>query len=422
LNADRHKTTALSILLARSHPATMKILWISPFFMHPTDRGAQIRTLGTLKELHKRHEIHFAALNDPRNLEGPQRSSEYSSRHISVAHAAPGRRTLGIIPQLASSIVNPVPMAVSRYFSRKLKLEIDTLIAAEHYDSIVCDFLAAAPNLTDLGQCVLFQHNVETTIWQRHAQQSRSPLKKAFFQMQARKMEDYERNVCRKSKHVIAVSDIDALRMKDMFGIETVTSVPTGVDVEYFAPRHATPHLSDIVFCGSMDWLPNVDAVEYFLSEVLPLIREEVPGATFTIAGRSPDARVFKAVHGLTGVSVTGKVEDMRPYLWGSKISVVPIRIGGGTRLKIYECMAGGVPVVSTTVGAEGLQYKNGADIVIADDPRGFAAACVRLLSDDAARRSIANNALERAQSEFSWEAVSREFEAILDSNRIFSN
>jgi len=151
---------------------------------------------------------------------------------------------------------------------------------------------------------------------------------------------------------------------------------------------------------------------------VLPLIRHKLPGATFTIAGRSPDARVLKAVEGQAGVCVTGKVEDMRPYLWGSKLSIVPIRIGGGTRLKIYECMAAGVPVVSTTVGAEGLRYAGGVDIVVADDPVAFAAACVRLLTDDAARRSIASNALARTHSELSWDAVSRRFEAILDHNR----
>jgi glycosyltransferase involved in cell wall biosynthesis len=400
----------------------MKILWISPFYLHPTDRGAQIRTLGTLKELHKRHEIHFAALNEPQNLEGLQRSSEYSSRHFFVEHSAPRRRSLGIIPQLAGSILNPMPMAVFRYSSRRLKQVIDALIASEHYDSIVCDFLFSAPNLTNLGQCVLFQHNVETTIWQRHVEQSRSFLRKHFFQMQANKMEAYERKICRTVKHVIAVSDIDAARMKRMFGIESVSSVPTGVDVEYFAPHGDAPHVSDIVFCGSMDWLPNVDAALFFLSEVLPLIRDRFPDTTFTIAGRSPDAKVLKAVKGLKGVFVTGKVEDMRPYLWGSKISVVPIRIGGGTRLKIYECMAAGIPVVSTKVGAEGLRYQDGKDIVIADDAGGFAAACLRLLSEDQTRRIIAHNALLRAQREFSWEAVSREFEAILENNRIFSN
>ena len=312
-----------------------------------------------------------------------------------------------------------MPLAVSRYASKKLKQKIDALIAIEHYDSIVCDFLSSAPNVSNLGQCVLFQHNVESTIWQRHVEQNRSRVKNLFFRMQAEKMVAYEGKICRNVKHVIAVSEIDAARMKWMFGIENVTSIPTGVDVEYFAPRGAAVPASDMVFCGSMDWLPNVDAVMYFLNEVLPLIRNRLPGATFTIAGRSPDAKVIRAVQGLAGVSVTGKVEDMRPYLWNSKISVVPIRIGGGTRLKIYECMAAGAPVVSTTVGAEGLNYRDGADIVIADSPRTFAAACVRLLTEDATRRAIAGNALQYAQNALSWEAVSRAFEAILDRNRL---
>ena len=168
-----------------------------------------------------------------------------------------------------------------------------------------------------------------------------------------------------------------------------------------------------------MDWLPNVDAVEFFLAEVLPLIRAKRPGTTLTVAGRSPDARILKAVQGVANVTVTGKVADMRPYLWGAKISVVPIRIGGGTRLKIYECMAAGLPVVSTTVGAEGLRYKNGEDILLADDPASLANACLSLLGDESARSAIARNALELVQREFSWEAVSREFEKILEANRL---
>jgi len=397
----------------------MKILWVCPFFLHPTDRGAQIRTLGTLKELHKRHEIHFAALNDPRNTEGPARSNEFASRRILVPHAAPGRKSLGILPQLVGSLLNPMPLAISRYSSPLLRQKIDALIATEHYDSIVCDFLAATPSLSDLSQCVLFQHNVETTIFERHVEHSQFLPKKLFFQMQAAKMEAYERNSCRASKHVIAVSEIDAQRMEQRFGIKTVTSVPTGVDVEYFAPRKEVSPAADIVFCGSMDWLPNVDAVVHFVEEILPQIRLKLPDTTFTIAGRSPDARVLKAVEGVPGVHVTGKVDDMRPYLWGSKISIVPIRIGGGTRLKIYECMAAGIPVVSTTIGAEGLQYTNQKDIVIADGPADFASACIRLLSDEEARLGIAKQALELAQNELSWEAVSYKFEAILERNRI---
>ena len=399
----------------------MKILWVCPFFLHPTDRGSQIRTLGTLKELHTRHEIHFAALNDPRNTEGPARGGEFSSRQIVVSHAAPGRKSIGIVPQLLGSLLNPMPLAISRYASALLSNKIDALIATEKYDSIVCDFLAATPSISDMSRAVLFQHNVETTIFERHVEHNNFLPKKLFFQIQAAKMEAYERKACQSAKHVIAVSEIDAQRMEQRFGIQTVTSIPTGTDVEYFAPREEVSPAADIVFCGSMDWLPNVDAVVHFIEEILPQIRAKLPETTFTIAGRSPDARVLKAVEGVPGVRVTGKVDDMRPYLWGSKISIVPIRIGGGTRLKIYECMAAGIPVVSTTVGAEGLQYTNQKDIVIADGPSDFAGACIRLLSNEEARLGIAKQALELARTELSWEAVSYKFEAILERNRISS-
>jgi glycosyltransferase involved in cell wall biosynthesis len=396
----------------------MKILWVSPFFLHPTDRGGQIRTLGTLKELHKRHEIHFAALNNPANTEGPRRSVEYSSKHIAIDHVAPSRNSAGMIPQLVGSLLSPVPLAVSRYASAKLKDAIRDLIAKEKYDSIVCDFLASAPNPPDLGQCVLFQHNVETTIWQRHVEQAGSFARKQFFALQSSKMEAYERKVCRESKFVIAVSDIDAKRMKQMFGIDHVRAVPTGVDIDYFKPQPTAP-AGDIVFSGSMDWLPNIDAMEHFLLETLPLIQKVRPATTVVIAGRSPDARVLKAAEGKPGVSVTGSVPDMRPYMWGAKLSIVPIRIGGGTRLKIYECMAAGLPIVSTTVGAEGLAYTAGKDILIADSPADFAAECLRLLTDEDARQAVAANALHLVESRFSWAAVTTDFENILEENRI---
>ena len=400
---------------------TMKILWVTPAFLHPTDRGGQIRTLGTLKELHKRHKIHFAALNSSSNSEGPARSGEYSTSFTAIEHDPPKRGTADMFPQLVSSVFGSVPLAVSRYASAQLRQEMQRLIATEKYDSIVCDFLAAAPNVPNLPACVLFQHNVETTIWQRHVERADTIWKKQFFSMQARKMEAYERRVCRESKFVIAVSDVDAARMRSMFGIEDVKAVPTGVDLEYFHKTQDAPAVSDIIFCGSMDWLPNVDAVEHFLLETLPLIRLRRPETTVTIAGRKPDPRVLKLASECSGVVVTGDVPDMRPYMWGSKISVVPIRIGGGTRLKIYECMAAELPVVSTTIGAEGLSYTAGKDLLIADEPEAFATACLHLLTKEAQRQAIADHALSLVRGKFSWAAVTADFEAILEVNRTSS-
>jgi glycosyltransferase involved in cell wall biosynthesis len=136
------------------------------------------------------------------------------------------------------------------------------------------------------------------------------------------------------------------------------------------------------------------------------------------IAGRSPDPRVLKAAERVPGVTVTGSVPDMRPYLWNSKLSIVPIRIGGGTRLKVYESMAAGLPVVSTTIGAEGLDYADGKDIVIADTPEAFASSCLRLLEDSRARNAVSANALSLVEDNFSWASVTRQFEAILEKQR----
>lgn len=397
----------------------MKILWISPFFLHPTNRGGQIRTLGTLKELHKRHQIDFCALNPASNVEGPALSSEYCTRHFAVDHDPVPRNSWRMIPHLLGGIFSSLPLAVSRYKSANLKNLILKRLAEDQYDSIVCDFLACAPNLPEMARVVLFQHNVETTIWQRHAEQATSPVRRAFFNLQASRMAAYERDTCRQSRFTIAVSAVDAERLRAEFGVERVASVLTGVDVDSLKPPISAAPVGDLIFSGSMDWLPNVDAMEYFLRDIFPLILRERPGTTLTIAGRSPDARVVRAAAGVDGVTVTGSVPDMRPFLWGSKISIIPLRIGGGTRLKVYESMAAGVPLVSTTIGAEGLAYTPGQDLVLADSPEAFARECLRLLSDADLRGAIATSARKLVTENFSWAAVTGEFEAILQANRI---
>ena len=217
-----------------------------------------------LKELNRRSEIHFAALNDPADTEGPRRCPEYSSRHIEVAHTAAKRAPSLSLAKSSAASSRPVPLGISRYASAKLRRAITALLADQNYDCVVCDFLAAAPSVPQLSDCVLFEHNVETTILQRHAQQCTSLPQKFFYKTQAAKMQTYERHVCRSVKKVIAVSGIDAERIRVMCGLESVASVSTGVDMTYFSPPQLVAPASDIVFCGSMDWLPNVDGVLFF--------------------------------------------------------------------------------------------------------------------------------------------------------------
>jgi glycosyltransferase involved in cell wall biosynthesis len=392
----------------------MKILWAKSDFLHPTTKGGHIRTLETLKRLHRSHEIHYVALDLPEQRGGVQRSSEYCARAYPISHRAPPRSTPRFWMQAGAGLLSPLPLAVSRYRSDAMRRRIETLTRAEKFDAIVCDFLFAAPNIPDLAGATLFQHNVEATIWKRHVEHSASPLRRAYFKSQYQRMRRYEGEVCRAVKSIIAVSESDAQAMRSDYSVSQVSAVPTGVDLDYFRPPVSPARATDLVFLGSMDWMPNIDAVKWFTREVLPLIRQRRPDCSLAIVGRNPGPGIRRLADEDAHCHVTGTVADVRPYLWGSAAAIVPLRIGGGTRLKIYECMAARIPVVSTTIGAEGLDVRDGQNILIADSPRDFAERCVALLDDSGARARLTLAAWEMIAACYSWEVVARKFEELL--------
>jgi len=255
---------------------------------------------------------------------------------------------------------------------------------------------------------------VETMIWRRRAEHAGTPLHKFYMELQARRMYRFERRVCQAAGHIVAVSATDAELMQDLFGVKNITAIPTGVNLEYHAPQ-PTGHQTDLVFVGSMYWLANVDGVLWFVREVLPLIRRLRPECSVTIAGRKPPREISDLSAADPRIVVTGTVPDVRPYLWGAAASIVPLRIGGGTRLKIYESMAAKVPIVSTTIGAEGLERKDGENILLADSAEDFAARCLTLLESPAERARIAGAAWEMVSSRFSWDRVACCFEEALE-------
>jgi polysaccharide biosynthesis protein PslH len=392
----------------------MKILWVKSDFLHPTTKGGHIRTLETLKRLHQRNEIHYVALDLPEQRGGVERSSEYCTKAYPIPHTVPPPNTAGYYGQAFAGLFSSMPVSVKRYQSDGMRRQLETLHRSEKFDAIVCDFLFPAVNIQNLSSCVLFQHNVEAMIWKRHSETQESSLRRTYFRGQYDRMLRYEREVCRAVKSIIAVSDIDASAMREKYGVSRIAAVPTGVDIDYFAPEGRPAPATDLVFVGSMDWMPNIDGVQWFVNEILPLIRKKRPECSLAIVGRTPDPRIQQLAQNDNRIRVTGTVPDVRPYLWGSAVSIVPLRIGGGTRLKIYEAMGAKIPVVSTTIGAEGLDVRNGENIHIADSPVEFADYCLTLLSDDDARRRMADNAFDMISSRYSWEVVSREFEKLL--------
>lgn len=393
----------------------MKLLWVKTDFLHPTTRGGQIRSLETLRWLHRWHEVHYVAFDDPATPEGLARSGEYCSQAYPVPFEVVKKSSPLFALQLAGGLVSHLPVSVSRYKSASMLRVVDRVTRSTKFDAIVCDFLFPAPNIPRLSDCVLFQHNVEATIWRRYVENN-SGLKKIYFQLQAKRMADYEGEVCRAVRKVIAVSEADAQAMRRDYGVQRVDAAPTGVNLDFFVRPETTEKLADLVFLGSMDWMPNIDGAVWFAREVLPLIRAKRPDCTFAIVGRRPAAELQRLAESDPLIKVTGTVPDVRPWLFGALASIVPLRVGGGTRLKIYEAMAARAPVVSTTIGAEGLDVTHRENIFIADAASDFADRCLALLESAVERERLANAAWNLVHSKYSWEIVARGMESMIFS------
>jgi glycosyltransferase involved in cell wall biosynthesis len=248
-------------------------------------------------------------------------------------------------------------------------------------------------------------------IWKRHYEVQSSPIKKSYLFWQWLKMRAFERKMCRRFESVVAVSKEDCRRMQEDYGARAVFDVPTGVDTRFFRPsgnEKIDPH--NIVFTGSMDWLPNEDAIRYFTEEIMPRIKQKIPDVTLTVVGRNPYPSLLELAKRDSSVVVTGRVDDVRPYMERAAAYVVPLRVGGGTRLKIFEAMAMEKAIVSTTIGAEGLPVKDGVELLLADTAESFADSVVRVLNDKVLAKGIANRASAIVREEFGWEKVAERF------------
>ena len=391
----------------------MRILWLKTELLHPVDKGGKIRTYHMLKELKKQHHITYLTLDDGSAESGARdKAYEYANEVITVEHGTAPKFSPRFYAELVRNLFSPLPYALGKYRSLEMQQALEKHVRGSEVDIVVCDFLAPAVNVPSLQiPTLLFQHNVEAMIWRRHFEVESNPVKKAFLKSQWRRMFKYEKEACNRFERVVAVSPDDAETIQQAYGAENVTPVPTGVDTAYFSRSgDAQKDEFNVVFTGSMDWLPNEDAIMWFTNEILPLIRARVPEVSLTVVGRNPYKSLQELSRKDPSIIVTGRVPDVRPYMEKASVYIVPIRIGGGTRLKIYEAMAMELPIVSTTVGAEGLPVTDGEDILLRDDPASFATAVGDLLLDPDSARSIASQAESNVRKNHGWVSVSNAF------------
>jgi sugar transferase (PEP-CTERM/EpsH1 system associated) len=397
----------------------MKILWLKTELLHPVDKGGKIRSYNMLKELKRGCHITYLTLDDgTADTNARELASEYCDELVCIPQRRREKFTTGFYVELMFNLVSDLPYAIKKYESQAMRQEVATRVVNGSFDVLVCDFLAPAVNVpTDLNcPSVLFQHNVEAMIWKRHYEVQSSPPKKAYLFRQWQKMRAFEAKMCPQFDCVVAVSREDRELMQQEYGVEEIYDVPTGVDTTFFRPNGRTesrPH--NLVFTGSMDWLPNEDAIRYFTEQIMPRIKEKVPGVTLTVVGRNPYPGLVELSKSDPSVIVTGRVEDVRPFMEEAAVYIVPLRIGGGTRLKIYEAMAMEKAIVSTTIGAEGLPVTAGKEILLADTPETFSDAVVRLLQQQTLAREIGRRAAARVREEFGWDKVADSFAAICE-------
>jgi sugar transferase (PEP-CTERM/EpsH1 system associated) len=397
----------------------MKVLWVNAGLLLPLDKGGKLRTWHLMRQLARRHDISYVSFADPSATAADVAGMrEVASQVVTIPRREAAKGTARFYLDTTRYLVDRVPYAIAKYRSVAYCRAIEESLRAKQFDAIVCDFLVPVVNLPDSLPCpaILFTHNVESEIWRRHVETARNLVSRRLLTTQWRRMLRFERAALGRFDLVLAVSDADRQTFGRLYPdalTGPVHVVQTGVDTAYFAPMNQEPQRAHLVFTGSMDWLPNEDAMQYFVREILPRIRQLEPDATLSIIGRAPTPAV-KRLADERGVHVTGGVEDVRAYMAEGSVYVVPLRIGGGTRLKIFEAMAMGKAVVSTTVGAEGLPVVPEQHIVIADQPQRFAEEVVRLIRDQEARRRLEVEARRLVVERYDWSAVARDFEEAL--------
>jgi sugar transferase (PEP-CTERM/EpsH1 system associated) len=398
----------------------VKILWLNAGLLLPLDKGGKLRTWHLMRHLAERHDITYLSFCAPAERDEHRVGMREVCRRLeTIPRTDPAKGTLRFYADAARYLIDPIPYAVAKYRSAAYAGRVRELLRSEAFDAVVCDFLPPLVNMPADLPCpsILFTHNVEAEIWRRHVENATNAGSRYLLKQQWDRMLRFERAALKRFDLVLAVSEADGDTFERLYPgalRSPVHVVKTGVDTRYFAPLPEVPaRRSHIVFTGSMDWLPNEDGMTYFVRDILPLVRRAEPAATLSIIGRAPTPAVRRLAED-PGVEVTGSVDDVRPHIAAGSVYVGPLRIGGGTRLKIFEAMGMAKAIVSTTIGAEGLPVTDGTDILLADDPAALATAIVGLFRDDDRRRRIEQAARRLVVERYDWSAVAQDFENAL--------
>jgi len=393
----------------------LNVVIVAAELPYPPTAGNRIRTLNLALRLASRHRITFIAHRNDDSGEASRFLHEHDIATVLVDRVIPAKSGPRFYARLAANLASPVPYSVASHGSPALRQAVQSHARRHHTDVWQVEAIVLVDALADLEGCpqVMIAHNVESLIWQRYFETAVNPLKRWYIKQQWRKFERFERRAFAVATRVVAVSEVDASLIRQRFGGRNVDVVDNGIDRRYFEAVQPHPDAGTILFLGSLDWRPNLDAVELLLDRIFPAVRAAEPAVRLHLVGRRPPPSLVRRIAAVPGVELHADVPDVRPYLARSGIMVVPLRIGGGSRLKILEAMAAGLPVISTLVGAEGLELVPGVNYIAADEPEAMTAAIVGCIRDPQPARAMAECSRPFVLNRYDWDSLADQLERI---------
>ena len=396
------------------HNTAMKVLVLDEEFPYPTNNGKRTRSFNLYRRLAVRYRIRYVGYGQKDSLAADALRA-IDIEPVPVSGRIPPKQGPAFYMRLLANLASPLPYIVTSHYSRPYRDAVLANVTEFQPNLILCEWTPYAiyvKNLLSVKKMVS-THNIEADIWQRYYETETNLLRRYYIHEQWRKVERFERAALSWMDGATAVSDLDAIRLSKVCPELRMAVIQNGVDLDYFQTLPMPVQACHVVFTGSMDWRPNQDAARYFIREILPLLRQTRPDLECTFVGRSPPADIQRLAE-VRGVHITGTVDDVRPYVERAAVYVVPLRIGGGSRLKILEALAMGRAVVSTTVGAEGLDVVHDQHVVLADDPRSFAQSVLQLLDNPERRRELANEGRRLVQRCYGWDALAERLEGFI--------
>jgi glycosyltransferase involved in cell wall biosynthesis len=384
---------------------------------YPATSGKRIRTLNLTLRLAQRHHLTYLCHRNADRDEA-RRAAEFFAdngiRTVVVERPVPPRSGLRFYGRLAANLLSPLPYSVASHDSAALRRALREHAAAHPVDLWHCEWTPyARPLQAVAGRRVVMAHNVESVIWQRYYENETQPLKRWYIGRQWRKYLRFERAALAEADTTIAVSDLDAERLTRHFGLRSVAVVDNGVDTAAFRPQDLPRQPGVLLFLGSLDWRPNLDAVQVLLDHVFPVVRAVEPSTRLWLVGRNPPEALYRRAVATEGVELYASVPDVRPFLARASLLVVPLRIGGGSRLKILEALACGTPVVSTRIGAEGLALEPDRHLTLAEGIDDLPDALLAALHDPEAVAEQAGRGRKQVLRLYDWDALADRLEEV---------